>query len=178
MSMSDSSFEFILQALRSQKQRLEELQAENSELHQQLTALRNGHGIFVDILGTRFALVEAQSAEVLVLQEYAMVQDAPTMQMLPVIPATEMPTMTETPRTLEPVEEHIALQDQVTEEISQTFSPAPSFLEEVDEDDFLSSVASPIAVWSGAETNPRQKNVKEDENAALRRQLIGSFLLE
>lgn len=175
MSMSDSSFEFILQALRNQKQRLEEIQAENSELHQQLTALRNGHGIFVEILGTRFALVKTQPEA---MQASTMIQDAPTMQIAQTIIAPATPTIPEIPRILEPVEEHIALQDQVTEEISQSLSPAPSFLEEVGEDDFLSTVTSPIAVWSGAETNPRQKNVEEDENAALRRQLIGSFLLE
>lgn len=176
MSMSDSSFEFILQALRSQKQRLEELQAENSELHQQLTALRNGHGIFVEILGTRFALVETQQPGE--MQVSTMIQDAPTMQIAQTILAPTMPAVPETPHTLEPIEEHIALQEQATEEISRSLSPAPSFLEEVDEDDFLSTVTSPIAIWSGAETNPRQKNVAEDENATLRRQLIGSFLLE
>jgi len=175
MSLSDSSFEFILQALRNQKQRLEELQAENSELQQQLTALRNGHGIFVEILGTRFALVETQPGG---MQASTMIQDAPTMQIAQTITAPAMPTILETPRTLESVEKHITLPDQVTEEISQSLSPAPSFLEEVDEDDFLSTVTSPIAIWSGAETNLRQKNVEEDENAALRRQLIGSFLLE
>ncbi len=176
MSMSDSSFEFILQALRTQKQHLEELQAENSELRHQLADLRNGHGIFVDILGTRFALVETHPAEV--FQAAATMQDAPTMQMLPAIaaPTTTMPTIPETPRTLEPIEEHITLQDQVTEEITPSFSP--SFLEEIDEDNFLSSATNPIAVWSGAETNPRQKNIDEDGKAALRRQLVGSFLLD
>ncbi len=176
MSMSDSSFEFILQALRSQKQRLEELQAENSELHQQLTALRNGHGIFVEILGTPFALVKTQQSGE--MQASTMIQDAPTMQIAQTILAPMLPNVPETPRPLEPIEGHIALQDQATEEISPFLSPAPSFLEEVDEDDFLNSVSSPIAIWSGEETNPRQKNVEEDENAALRRQLIGSFLLE
>jgi hypothetical protein len=177
MSMSDGSFEFILRALRNQKQRLEELQAENSELHQQLTDLRNGHGIFVEILGTRFALVETQPGA-LYASTMIQVQDAPTMQIAQTITAPTLLSMPETPRTLEPVEESSALQDQVTEEISQSLSPAPSFLEEVDEDDFLRSVTSPIAIWSGTETNPRQKPVEEDENAALRRQLIGSFLLE
>lgn len=177
MSMSDSSFEFILQALRSQKQRLEELQAENSELHQQLAALRNGHGIFVEILGTRFALVKTQQE---MMQASTMIQDAPTMQIAQTITAPVPPSVPETPRTLEPVpvKEHSVLQEQVTEEISQSLAPALSFLEEVDEDDFLSTVTTPIAIWSGAKTNPRQKNVEEDENAALRRQLIGSFLLE
>src|ERR1039457_4570766 len=121
MSMSDSSFEFILQALRSQKQRLEELQAENSELHQQLAALRNGHGIFVEILGTCFALVETQQGE---MQASTMIQNAPTMQIAQTITAPVPPFMPETPRTLEPVpvEEHSALQEQVTEEISQSLS--------------------------------------------------------
>ena len=178
MTMSDSSFEYILQALRTQKQHLEELQAENSELRHQLANLRNGHGIFVEILGTRFALVETRPANIQEFQAGTMIQDAPTTQIASMTATPAMPTIPETPRTLEPVEGHIALQDQVTEEITPSFSP--SFLEgeDEDEDDFLNSATNPIAVWSGAEANPQQRNIDEDEKAALRRQLVGSFLLE
>ncbi len=179
MSMSDSSFEFILQALHMQKQCLEQLQAENSELHQQLAGLRNGQGIFVEILGTRFALVGTQPLEVLA---YETMQEAPTLE-LALVQTVETPTMPfipETPRPVEPSEEHMPLQEQVTEEIAPSFSSSllEDEVDEMDEDEFVGSVTSPIAVWTGAEANPRPKNINEDEKAALRRELIGSFLLE
>ncbi|MEO8970429.1 MAG: hypothetical protein ABI406_02380 [Ktedonobacteraceae bacterium] len=178
MSMSESSFEFILQALRTQKQYLEQLQAENSELRQQLASLRNGQGIFVEILGTRFALVGTQPLEVLV---HETAQEAPTLELALAqtidAPTTAMPFIPETPRPVEPFEEHMPLQEKVTEEITPSFSS--SLLEdEMFEDEFSDSVTSPVAVWKGAEANPRPKNINEDEKAALRRELIGSFLLE
>ncbi|MHB8596074.1 MAG: hypothetical protein ACYDER_04605 [Ktedonobacteraceae bacterium] len=182
MSMSDSSFEFILQALRMQKQCLEQLQAENSELHQQLADLRNGQGIFVEILGARCALVGTQPLEVLA---HATTQEAPTLELTLVqtVDTPTMPFIPETPRPVEPVEEYMPLQEQVTEEITPAFSS--SLLEDemnaidgMDEDEFADLVTSPIAVWKGAEANPQPKNINEDEKAALRRELIGSFLLE
>src|SRR5579872_6536702 len=178
MSMSDSSFEHILQALRMQKQYLEQLQAENSELRQQLADLRNGQGIFVEILGARFALVGTQPSETLANET---VQEAPTLELAlaPTVdaPTTAMAFIPETPRPIELFEERMPLQDQVTEEIAPSFSS--SLLEdEMDDDDFADSVTSPIAVWKGAEANNRKKNINEDEKAALRRELIGSFLLE
>lgn len=178
MSLSDSSFEYILQALRMQKQYLEQLQAENSELRQQLADLRNGQGIFVEILGVRFALVGTQPSEMLANET---VQEAPTLELAlaPTVdaPTTAMPFIPETPRPIEPFEEHMPLQEQITEEITPSFSS--SLLEdEMDDDDFADSVTSPIAVWKGTEANTQKKSINEDEKAALRRELIGSFLLE
>lgn len=183
MSMSDSSFEFVLQALRMQKQNLEQLQAENSGLHQQLADLRNGQGIFVEIPGARFALVGTQPLEVLAHETR---QEAPILELVLAqtvdAPTTTMPFIPETPRPIELSEEAMPLREQVTGAISPSFSS--SLLEDgmdaMDEDDFADSdsVTSPIAVWKGAEANPRPKNINEDEKAALRRELIGSFLLE
>jgi hypothetical protein len=187
MSMSDSSFEFILQALRTQKQCLEQLQAENSELHHQLADLRNGQGIFVEILGSRFALVGTQPLALAALV-HETTQEASTLELALVqtVDTPAMPFIPETPRPVEPIEEYMPLQEQVTEEMTPSFSS--SLLEDemdrmdridgVDEDEFADSVTSPIAVWKGAEANPRPKNINEDEKAALRRELIGSFLLE
>lgn len=178
MSMSESSFEFILEALRMQKQRLEELQAENRELRHQLTDLRNGQGIFVEILGTRFALMGTQPLEKLAQE---MVQETPTMELVATstvdTPTTAMPFIPETPRPHEFFEDHLPAQEQVTDEISPTFSS--SLLEdEAYEDEFADSVTSPVAVWKGPENKPQTKPINEDEKAALRRELIGSFLLE
>src|SRR6266852_3579209 len=57
MKSSASNFELIMQEVLKQKQLLEDLQTENDELHRQLAELREGRGIFVDILGKRFPLV-------------------------------------------------------------------------------------------------------------------------
>src|SRR6266849_3617877 len=56
MKTSGSSFESILEEVLKQKQLLEDLQAENETLRQQLTELRAGRGIFLDILGLRIPL--------------------------------------------------------------------------------------------------------------------------
>ena len=189
MSMSDSSFEYILQELHSQKQRMEELQAENSELRRQLTDLRNGRGIFVEILGLRFPLAGVTGAFEALLplntetgetQEEQEAQEAPTVQMMPVTVGQpieqafpNIPTIPETPL---PVEEPVSLVDQATEEYVPTY--AASFLDEDFAEDFSDAVTSQIAVWNGAPADPRQKPINEDEKAALRRELIGSFLLE
>ena len=63
MKTSGSNFELIMQELLKQKQLLEDLQSENEELHRQLTELREGRGIFVDILGERFTLVDVQVSD-------------------------------------------------------------------------------------------------------------------
>src|SRR6266568_3782765 len=54
--MGGSSFELIMQEVLGQKQRMDDLLAENRELHRQLTDLREGHSIFLEIRGKRFAL--------------------------------------------------------------------------------------------------------------------------
>ncbi len=178
MSLSDSSFETILQALRTQKQYLEQLQAENSELRHQLANLRNGQGIIVEILGARFALVVTQPLEVLA---HEAAQETPTLELALAqtvdAPTTAMPFIPETPRPLEPLEAHLPTEDKVTEEITPSFSSS-MIEDEMYEDDFSDSVTSPVAVWKGTEAKPRPKNINEDEKAALRRELIGSFLLE
>lgn len=61
---SSSSFDNILEALIQQKQVLEEMQAENESLRQQLADLRAGHGIFIDILGTRIPLATTPDAQI------------------------------------------------------------------------------------------------------------------
>ena len=58
MKTSGSNFELIMQEVLKQKQLSEDLQSENDELHRQLAELREGRGIFVDILGEHFTLVD------------------------------------------------------------------------------------------------------------------------
>jgi cell division protein FtsB len=59
--MDGNYFELIAQEIIKQKQRMDQLEAENRELRQRLADLRAGRGIFVDIAGSRFALRDSPS---------------------------------------------------------------------------------------------------------------------
>ena len=52
----ESYFDQIAQELRKQKQRMDQLEAENRKLRQELANLRRGVGIVVEIAGIRFPL--------------------------------------------------------------------------------------------------------------------------
>jgi cell division protein FtsB len=54
--MDRDYFSQIAQAILKQKQRMEQLEAENRELRRYLDDLRTGRGIFVEISGRRFPL--------------------------------------------------------------------------------------------------------------------------
>src|SRR5260370_8853425 len=56
MKTSGSSFEQIMEEVLRQQQLYKDSQMENTELRRQLAELREGHGIFVEILGERFPL--------------------------------------------------------------------------------------------------------------------------
>jgi hypothetical protein len=174
MKSSGSNFELIMQEVLKQKQLLEDLQKENVELHRQLAELREGRGIFVDILGKRFPLVEetvsvspgavATVSADLTLQE--------TTEMLSEALPSSAP---ETPvPALEPdIEEG---QEDLPTYVTPTMS---SYLEEAMLDEFSNAATremGQVAVWSGPSTNPQTFDEKEKEN--LRRELSGSFLLE
>jgi cell division protein FtsB len=54
-------FDQLAQEIFKQKQRMDQLEAENRELHRQLAELRAGRGIYVDISGRRFSLRDGSS---------------------------------------------------------------------------------------------------------------------
>lgn len=54
--MDRDYFSQIAQAILKQKQRMEQLEAENRELRRYIDDLRTGRGIFVEISGRRFPL--------------------------------------------------------------------------------------------------------------------------
>lgn len=56
MQTSDHGFEQIMSAVLEQKHVWDKLQAENRELRQQLTDLRAGRGIFIEVMNQRFEL--------------------------------------------------------------------------------------------------------------------------
>jgi hypothetical protein len=174
MKSSGSNFELIMQEVLKQKQLLEDLQTENVELHHQLAELRQGGGIFVDILGKSFPLVEepvsvSPDAVAIVGADLSLQE---TTEMLSEALPSSAP---ETPvPALEPsVEEG---QEDLPTYVTPTMS---SYLEEAMLDEFSTAATremGQVAVWSGPITNPPTFDEKEKEN--LRRELSGSFLLE
>lgn len=174
METSGSNFELIMQEVLKQKHQLEELLSENDELHRQLAELREGRGIFVDILGERFTLVDvpvSDSPERIGTPEADL-----SLQETTEILRESLPTsMPETPVTAieSSVEE---AQENLPTYITSTMS---SYLEEAILDEFSAAATremGQVPVWSGPITNPPTFNEKEKEN--LRRELSESFLLE
>jgi hypothetical protein len=174
MKTSGSNFELIMQEVLNQKQLLEDLLSENDELHRQLAELREGRGIFVDILGKRFPLVDLS------------VSDSPNRKATPGADLSLQETTeilseslpSSIPETPVPALKYPAEEDQ--EDLPTYITPTTStYLEEAMLDEFSAAVTremSQIAVWSGPITNPPTFDEKEKEN--LRRELSGSFLLE
>jgi hypothetical protein len=171
MKTSGSSFEQIMQALLKQKQLFEDLQTENDELHRQLADLREGRGIFVEILGERYPLagepVSVSSAIVPVAELDLSLQEITT-----IISEALPSSLPETPLPTTEITEEEAPEDQPT----KASSDIPGFLEEAMLDEFSTASTTQMAVSAGPITNPGVFDEKEKE--ALRRELSGSFLLE
>jgi hypothetical protein len=174
MKTSGSNFELIMQEVLKQKQLWEDLQSENDELHHQLADLREGRGIFVDILGRRFPLVEEQvgaSPDAVATVGTDLSLQETTEMLSEALPSSE--PITPVPTLDSSVEETI---EDLPTYVTPTMS---SFLEEAMLDEFSAAATremGQIAVWSGPITNPPTFDEKEKEN--LRRELSGSFLLE
>ena len=189
--MGGSSFELIMQEVLNQKQRMDDLLAENRELCRQLADLREGHGIFLEVEGKRFALTNAISADTSHVQVVPTprTQDTPatveptpaTPVVLPVPVATSGEVVIGTiPETPYPSTDEFAPIGQFSDEIEdeeETPIQHSTFLEEMLVDEFASAATSPMAVWRGPETK-KPEVIDEERKAALRKELIGSFLLE
>lgn len=171
MKTSGSSFEQIMEEVLRQQRRYEDSQKENTELRRQLAELREGHGIFVEILGERFPLAAkpvdvspeiAPTAQAdLSLQETVAITSEAVPSPLPETPllATEFTV------------------EEVTEDEPALASPAmQDFLEEALLDELSNASTRQMAVWSGPITN--HPVFDEQEKETLRRELSGSFLLE
>lgn len=176
--MADTSFEQIAEEILAIKERMEELQAENDELRQQLADLREGRGIFLDILGQRFSL----RSETAVASEVATSSSATT-EVMP-----EEPAFPDTPTIAIPeisLPESIAVEETAGEQEETELAEVPTFLEEMLVDE-LTSAANTGAIWDEPETLKQAaikridaaQDIDEEQKAALRRALVGSFLLE
>lgn len=184
--MGGSNFDLIAQELLRQKQVMEQMEEENQELRLQIAGLREGRGIFVEIDGHRFALYSEEVASV----------QTPDVEAIPAATAARVTIELES----EPVAaQHDIAQDQTEEivmHIPETPRPTvdffasdeedreqntgPTFLEEVMIDEFASAATSPLSVWPAPKQEPEKKpeTTEDEELATLRRQLIGSYLLE
>jgi hypothetical protein len=189
--MGGNPFDQMAQEILKQKQLMDELEAENRELRQQMADLRTGRGIFVDIHGIRFALsgdpAPTQVVPTLSVSSAASPSTAtvatptPPIQQLVDTPTTEIASITS------------PLQDQdVTEQVAQAnyhednapTGEEPTFLEEIMMAEFASALPSVNAVRpdvADKEQSARQelpKSIDEKQKELLRRELMGSFLLE
>ncbi len=183
MSTSGNSFELILEEVLKQKRVLEEMQAENASLRQQLADLRAGKGILVDILGQRYLLdIDDRASSPNEVSEVG-AREVPepaseVAQTVPIEPVSDAAAAisNETPAP--------ALRDTsddfLLEEVSDNGSPFPatasSFLEETMLEEFANATTRQINVWAGPITD--HPTLDEHEKATLRRELMGSFLLE
>ena len=186
--MGGSNFDLIAQELLRQQQVMEQMEEENQELRHQLAELREGRGIFVEIDGRRFSL---QSEDIAPVQT-------------PIVEAIPVTTPSRVTIELEPQAEPVAAQHDIaqdqteelvmsipetprptvdfftaTEEVAEQ-TTGPTFLEEVMIDEFASAATSPLSVWSAPKQEQQKpsENEQDEELAVLRRQLIGSYLLE
>ena len=192
--MSGGSFELLMDEVLNQKRIMDELLAENHSLRRQLADLRGGRGIFLELQGQIFALdgeTAFRSPQVdSTAQDFLIAEQATTampvsetmeqaMTIAPVSGATVATgTSKETPMpSTDPFEQlsHSFNSNSEEEEASTTTS---TFLEDVLVDEFATEVTSPMAVWKGAKKTRKLTGIDEEEKATLRKELIGSFLLE
>ena len=185
--MGGSSFDLIMQEVFNQKQRMEELTEENRDLHRQLLDLCDGRGIFLEIYGKKFALVGEQV--VASPQAGSTAQNSPTVDQETIgMALNESPTNTvlETPppgtNEFEQISDYYNHEVEEVEEVQKegtALTPTPTFLEEMLIDEFASASTSqlPVATWQDSGTS-KPLLIDEEEKATLRKELIGSFLLE
>jgi hypothetical protein len=188
--MSDRGFDFIAQAMMKQKQLMDELENENRELRRQITDLRAGYGIFIEVEGKRFPIkgemVVAQAAPVsyVIQPDFSAYFTAPSLPEEPLSPINEKMQNETRNETMQNAEVVQALEVSAVEELplqqveEQEPEKASTFLEEIMIDEFATASTSPMAVWGGASKKQEQEQIDEEQKAALRRELMGSFLLE
>ncbi len=186
--MSSNYFARIEQEIRLLQQRRTALEAENLELRTQLTNLRNGRHILLEIEGQRFSFLSTVvelSTPILAAQQTLSEQPAISGK----APAPEEDVPTSTTETTIANNEILATEDLEEEEEAEEVEKVeeeqkqekkkplqPTFLEEMMINEFAAAATSPMAVWTGP--IKKQEAINEDQKAALRRELMGSFLLE
>ncbi|MBE3566699.1 MAG: hypothetical protein IMW90_13325 [Thermogemmatispora sp.] len=226
MTVSGDTFDRLLEAIYAQQRLLEELERENRELRQQLQDLREGRGIFVEILGVRYPLsvvgaverqITAPAPAVAAQPEYIAVP--PSSQ--PLSERQEERLGSQDQRGVTSAEERSGKIAQIrasigpleAQQMARSLPPAqapalegprlsPSYLEEMLLDEFAAAATGPLGAFASsgpeagsagpqsAEHPPEQRLAQgepagpaptaldEESKAALRRELMGSFLLD
>jgi hypothetical protein len=184
--MSGSSFDLIAQELIKHHNLMERLRAENRELREQLANLREGRGIFLEINGQRFALGEQVQAPELPVATTQTAQTTAPQSEVALVSQSIPPTIADAPTVaiavaiteVQPEANEAEEPAEPQKEIPGVESSAPvsSFLEEAMIDEFAAAMTSPMAVWQGP--IKKEKNIDEEKKATIRRELLGSYILE
>jgi hypothetical protein len=171
--MSSNSFDLITQEVLRQQKVMKILQAENRELHQQLTDLRSGRGICIEMNRKRFALSASCPSNVsdeqflpLMAQEVSPIVAEETMVAIPRV------LLAETAKSTSPSQN----------DKQPAIPSSTTFLEEAMISEFASAmddvpqthVQAPI----GQQQEHKQEKREEEQLAKLRRDLMGSYLLD
>ena len=159
MNMYENKFDPMMHELLKQKQLFEALVAENQELHRQLANLRAGRGFFLEIGGERFALdkeligaAEGSGSSRTRSVPPPMQQTGP---FTPVLPASARSS---------------------PEEMEAASPQTPTSVEAVRLAQASSTVTQSLPAVSPRQPTSSQRI--EEEQASLRHELMGSFLLE
>jgi hypothetical protein len=189
MTNGNSTFDRLIEQIYQQKRILEQLEEENRELRRQLMELREGRGIFIEILGLRFPLaagprqVATQPAPTALEERRPLQVEAGAPQ---ASAETQLPEMTQIRASIGPAEaQRLKLQSE-----SPTLSR--SYLEELLLAEFAAAAGASAAAGPSGITGPSaavgqsaadassspSAVLDEEQKAALRRELMGSFLLE
>lgn len=169
--MNSESFDLITQELLKHQRTMELLQAENQELRQQIADLRDGRGIFIEINGQRFALNVS-----FISQTSSVELSPPTQQSDPVINEKSVEENTEG-LAVKNAERASQIENNKQEKTNNNIT----FLEEIMISEFASDLTSPLTLLQdpiGQQEGQNQEKSEEDQKAVLRRDLMGSYLLD
>jgi hypothetical protein len=170
--MNSESFDLITQELLKHQQTMELLQAENQELRQQLADLRAGRGVFIEINGQRFALNVS-----FISQTSSVESSPPTQQSDPVINKKLVEEETIEELAVKNTERTFQIENNKQEKSNNNIT----FLEEIMISEFASGLTSPLTLLQDPieqQEGQNQEKSEEDQKAVLRRDLMGSYLLD
>ena len=165
--MGSSNFDQIAQKIIEQKHFMDKLAEENRELRQQISDLKMGRGIFIEIEGQRFALTAPGNAATSGIPEASTAQDS--------IQLSEQ--QQEQAPKIAGVDQQSAPPEQ-GEKDKQEANPAPSFLEEVLLDEFSSAMTTPVESVPKLQAEQKKLEGQQEQKERLRRELMGSYILE
>lgn len=171
-------FEHLLQAVKQQQQVMEELEAQNRELRRQLAELREGRGIYLDINGQRFVL---NADELLAIAGDSTPMPVVTTESTESVEsAMEVAAIAldEYQAVPQPVKAEEEVEVEAKQEVKTPDPQKTPFLEEIMINEFAAQTTSPMSVWNGPTKEKAQEPINEEQKAALRRELSGSYILE